>query len=163
MKQVIFASDASVQGWTAIDDRVMGGASRSRLRHDVQGFAVFEGAVSLENGGGFASVRHPALALGGPQVQAFRLTVRSDGKRYKFNLRTDQAFDAVKYQADFQVAPGIWTDLELRVSQFEPRFRGRLLTGAPPLDAAAVCQVGLMIADRQPGPFQLDIRSIQCH
>jgi hypothetical protein len=47
-----FAKAACVDGWTAIDDRVMGGVSRSRLRHDSDGlFAVFEGNVSLERNG----------------------------------------------------------------------------------------------------------------
>jgi len=38
---------------------------------------------------------------------------------------------------------------------------GRIVTGAPPLDPARVRQVGLMIADRQAGPFSLAVRSIR--
>jgi len=33
--------------------------------------------------------------------------------------------------------------------------------GAPPLDPARVRQIGLMIADRQAGPFALAVRSIR--
>lgn len=116
----------------------------------------------MENGGGFASVRHPNLPLGGQNVQGYRLTVRSDGKRYKFNLRTDEAFDAVQYQADFVVASGTWCEVELPVSAFEPRFRGQTLAGLPPLDPDLTRQVGFMIADRQAGEFRLEIRSIRC-
>ncbi|HYN61623.1 MAG TPA: CIA30 family protein [Rubrivivax sp.] len=43
-----FSDPVSVNDWAAIDDRVMGGVSRSRLRHDPAGHAVFEGLVSLE-------------------------------------------------------------------------------------------------------------------
>lgn len=53
----------AVLPWQAIDDRVMGGASMSRLRHDPAGYAVFEGEVSFENGGGFASVRNSQFAI----------------------------------------------------------------------------------------------------
>lgn len=163
MLELNFDTDSSVQGWTAIDDRVMGGASLSRLRFDAGGFAVFEGQVSTDNGGGFASVRHPALRLGGRNVQGYRLTVRGDGRRYKINLRTDHAFDAVQYQADFQVEPGIWSELELPVSAFTPRFRGQALTGHPPMDASRVCRVGFMIAERQAGDFRLEISCIICY
>jgi NADH dehydrogenase [ubiquinone] 1 alpha subcomplex assembly factor 1 len=52
-----FNDPEAVHGWHAIDDRVMGGVSRSRLRHDPAGHAVFEGEVSLDRNGGFASVR----------------------------------------------------------------------------------------------------------
>lgn len=52
-----FETPVSTQLWQAINDGVMGGVSVSRLRFDSTGYAVFEGVVSLENNGGFASVR----------------------------------------------------------------------------------------------------------
>jgi hypothetical protein len=52
-----FSDPSAVDAWRAIDDRVMGGISRSQLRHDPTAHAVFEGLVSLEQNGGFASVR----------------------------------------------------------------------------------------------------------
>ena len=52
-----FDTAASVADFSAIDDRVMGGVSRSALRFDPAGHAVFAGLVSADNNGGFASVR----------------------------------------------------------------------------------------------------------
>jgi hypothetical protein len=52
-----FGDPRAADAWRAIDDHVMGGISRSRLRHDSAGHAVFEGTVSLAPNGGFASVR----------------------------------------------------------------------------------------------------------
>ena len=162
-----FASAASVVDWSAVDDRVMGGVSVSRLRHENAapghgGFAVFEGRVSLANGGGFASVRLSAGSrlLGVPAACAYVLEVRGDGGRYKLNLRTDAAFDGVNYQAAFTPPAGAWTRLRLPLAAFEPSFRGRAVPGAPPLDPARVCQIGLMIADRQAGEFSLALRSL---
>jgi hypothetical protein len=43
-----FRDPAAVNDRAAIDDRVIGGISRSRKRHDPAGHAVFEGEVSLE-------------------------------------------------------------------------------------------------------------------
>jgi len=66
MAKLLFDFDdrSAVDGWHAIDDRVMGGVSCSRLRHDPAGHAVFEGEVSLAQNGGFASVRSEAGPLG---------------------------------------------------------------------------------------------------
>jgi hypothetical protein len=158
---VRFGAAASVAGWTAIDDRVMGGASGSRLRHDPAGCAVFEGVVSLDRGGGFASVRSPVLDLGAPGAAAYVLDVRGDGKRYKLSLRTDDAFDGVNYQAAFAAPAQAWTSVRLPVAAFRATFRGRDAPGALPLDAARVRQIGLVIADRQAGPFALEVRSIE--
>ena len=157
-----FEAESSVDGWSAIDDRVMGGVSNSRLRYDpVGGYAVFEGVVSLERKGGFASVRSRPFDLGIPVTACYGLEVLGDGKRYKFNLRTDDGFDGLNYQAVFEPPKGQWTTIELPVQKFQPSFRGRLVAGAAALDPMRVRQVGLMIADRQQGYFSLALRSIQ--
>ncbi|HYQ92219.1 MAG TPA: CIA30 family protein [Candidatus Competibacteraceae bacterium] len=156
-----FHSPASVDGWYAIDDRVMGGVSRSHLRYDRAGYAVFEGVVSLEHNGGFASVRSCPLDLGRPRVLNYMLEVCGDGKRYKFSVRTNAAFDGVSYQAAFVPPAGIWSVIRLPLSALVPTFRGRRIPGGPPLDSAKVRQIGLLIADRQVGDFALMVHSIQ--
>jgi NADH dehydrogenase [ubiquinone] 1 alpha subcomplex assembly factor 1 len=161
MQRILFTDPTVCEGWAPIDDRIMGGVSRSRLRHDPAGYAVFEGTVSPEQGGGFASVRHPGLSLGTPATNAYRLEVQGDGRRYKLNLRTDQTFDGVNYQAEFQPPAGDWMTMDLAVEAFTAKFRGRTVE-APPLAPERVSQVGLMIADRQWGAFALRIRSLCC-
>jgi NADH dehydrogenase [ubiquinone] 1 alpha subcomplex assembly factor 1 len=91
----------AVAAWYAIDDRVMGGVSASRMVLDPKGHAVFSGSLSLVNNGGFASVRSPVMASGGAGGSACLLTVRGDGKRYKFSIRTGSEFDGISYQAGF--------------------------------------------------------------
>ena len=69
--------------WHAIDDRVMGGISQSRLKHDPASHAVFEGEVSLEQNGGFASVRSKPGDRGHPGAHACLLELRGDNKQFK--------------------------------------------------------------------------------
>ena len=47
------------------------------------------------------------------------------------------------------------------MKSFVPTFRGRVLSGAPPLDAAKVTSVGFLISDKQDGPFQLEVAWIK--
>jgi len=162
MPRELFRFDlaASVADFSAIDDRVMGGRSASRLRHDPAGHAVFEGEVSLAEGGGFASVRSRPLALGDAQAVACRLEVLGDGRRYKLNLRTDDRFDGVTYQAAFEPVPGAWTVLRLPLASFVPTWRGRPVEAAPALLPGNLRQLGLVIGDRQAGAFALALRCI---
>jgi NADH dehydrogenase [ubiquinone] 1 alpha subcomplex assembly factor 1 len=155
-----FDTPASTLNWQPINDGVMGGASSSQMRFDVAGHAVFEGVVSLENNGGFASVR-ASLDLGCTNTVAFLLTVWGDGHTYKFNLRTDTGFDGVNYQAAFTPTAGVWTQVALPLAAFVPNFRGRRVPGAPPLQPAEVKQVGLMISDRQAGAFRLLVKTLE--
>ncbi len=154
-----FRDPAAVKEWGAIDDRVMGGISSSRLRHDQSGYAVFEGTVSLERNGGFASVRSTPASRGWPAARTCFIEARAEGKRFKLSLLTSNTFDSVNYQATF--APStIWQTVSIPLATFRATFRGREVVGAPPLDPAGICQVGLMIAERQAGTFALEVRRI---
>jgi hypothetical protein len=97
-----FADAQAVRGWAAIDDRVMGGVSISSLRHDPLGHAVFEGEVSLERQGGFASVRCAPGHLGHQGAVACVIDARGHGKRFKLSLITDDSLDTVSYQTEFE-------------------------------------------------------------
>jgi len=155
-----FDTAASVADFSPIDDRVMGGRSESRLRHDPAGHAVFEGEVSLADGGGFASVRSRPLPLGDPQAVTCRIEVLGDGKRYKLSLRTDDSFDGVTYQAPIEPVPGEWSVLRLPLASFLATWRGRPVEGGSAICPANLRQLGLVIGDRQAGPFALALRSI---
>lgn len=162
MHRIDFNIPSSVNGWSAIDDRVMGGVSTSRLTFHTDGYAIFEGVVSTENGGGFASVRHPQLRLGQKSTVGYRLQVRGDGKRYKLNLRLEHGLDGVNYQAVFEPPAGSWVNIVLPLAMFSPRYRGQPVRDALPLRPEQVHQVGWMVADGQTGSFELGIRSVTC-
>ena len=154
-----FGDPSAVAQWGAIDDRVMGGVSSSRLRFDPAGHAIFEGNVSLERNGGFASIRSTAARRGKPGAQTCFIEARAAGKHFKLSLLTDDAFDGIHYQARF--APDArWQTLHIPLATFRATFRGREVPGAPALDPAGIRQVGLMIAGRQAGAFALDVRRI---
>jgi NADH dehydrogenase [ubiquinone] 1 alpha subcomplex assembly factor 1 len=85
------------------------------------------------------------------------------GKRYKLNLRTEDSFDGVNYQAELQTLASQWIEVSLPLSALVPTFRGRPVLDAPPLNPVRVKQVGLVISDRQAGPFRLCLRRIACY
>lgn len=155
-----FSDPRVADAWRAIDDRVMGGVSRSRLRYDPAGHAVFEGEVSLAQNGGFASVRSSAGERGRASATACLIEARGDAKQFKLSLLTDDGCDSVNYQASFAPDTHHWQTIKLPLSSFRASFRGRDVPGAPALDPARIRQVGLMIAAGQTGPFALGIRRI---
>lgn len=154
--EVIFDFQAGSEPWRSIDDVVMGGVSHSTMAIE-DGSAVFRGVVSLENNGGFASVRSEPADHDLSVFDGLVLRVRGDGKRYAFRLRTTASFDGPSYQAVIEPAAGIWQEITVPFRDFDPVFRGRRLPDHPPLDPGEVKTFGLLIADRQAGPFQLEI------
>lgn len=156
-----FQTATNSTAWQVVNDDVMGGVSTSQFLNLTNGGAVFSGVVSLENNGGFASVRSSPLRENLRGSDAFVLRVRGDGRRYKFTVRTETGFDAPNYQAEFTTKRGEWEEHRLSFKDFVPTFRGRVLTDLPPLSAAKIASLGLLISDKQSGPFRLEIHWIK--
>lgn len=142
--------------WRAINDGVMGGISRGAL-HVKDAIGVFSGETSLANNGGFASVRRDPEAMDLSAAPGVVLRIRGDGRRYQLRLYTDQLPRGAAYRASFQPTAGEWQRVELSWRDFTPMFRGRRLEGIAPLDPSRIDQLGLMIVDRQAGPFRLEL------
>ena len=53
-----FNIKSEIRKWVIVDDVVMGGRSSSNFSLNNEGHGVFEGEISLENNGGFSSVRY---------------------------------------------------------------------------------------------------------
>jgi hypothetical protein len=105
-------------------------------------------------------VRSSPGERGQPDAQACLIELRGESRRFKLSLLTDNGFDSLNYQSGFAPTGDDWQTLSVPIAALRARFRGREVPGAPALDPARIRQVGLLIADRQAGPFTLDIRRI---
>jgi len=150
-----FLDPASVTAFYVINDGVMGGVSSSRVGY-TDGSLVFEGQLSLEHNGGFASFRGPVTVPG--EAIALIVRLRGDGKRYKLTLKPEDSNATWQYQSPFQSTGG-WQTLRFEPGNFAARFRGRPVA-APPLDFGRMGALGVLISDRQAGPFRLEIRDV---
>jgi hypothetical protein len=157
---VDFADPTQAATWMPIHDRVMGGRSEGGLAATAEATAVFQGTVSLANGGGFASVRSPLQQPVSADCRAFVLEVRGDGQRYQLRLRTDARFDGIAYRAYFDPPAGEWVRVRLPLADFVAVYRGRPVARAPALRPGEIRQLGLMIAEQQAGDFRLELRRI---
>jgi NADH dehydrogenase [ubiquinone] 1 alpha subcomplex assembly factor 1 len=152
-----FSRTNEKQNWRIVNDVVMSGVSQSEIIITDDSTAIFQGMLSLENNGGFASVRtNPTdYQLTGYAIITAR--VRGDGRTYQLRLRTDDRFDGISYQSEFQTVDGEWIAVELPFGEFVATFHGRRVPDAPVLDPGKIRQIGFLIADKKEGPFRLEI------
>jgi monofunctional biosynthetic peptidoglycan transglycosylase len=143
--------------WTVINDDVMGGVSRSKLRFTDRKTGIFSGVLSLENKGGFASARAAVGHRDLSTCAGLEIRVRGDGRTYQLRLRTNNRFDGIAYRTVFKTRDGEWLTVRRAFTEFLPTFRGRTPADAAPLDPAQIHQVGFLLADKQPGEFLLEI------
>lgn len=158
-----FGDSTESNRWVAANDNVMGGVSTGLVSLTEDSCLLFSGSLSLENNGGFASIRtRPKdCVLGG--YQGIRIRVKGDGRVYQFRIHVDDYFDAVAFKRDFQTTDDIWVEIDLPFASFVPTYRGRILENEKPLVAARIRQVGFLIADKSAGPFNLIVDKITAY
>ncbi|WP_168014805.1 CIA30 family protein [Halomonas salinarum] len=149
------------QRWYPVDDDVMGGVSQSAFSVS-HGEGRFHGDISLENGGGFASVRRapdafePSFAL----AKSVAITVRGDGRPYQLRLKSTALGDSSAYRVTFTPREDAWETFSFTWDAFEAVRRGTVLNDAPPLIPADIHQIGFLIADRTAGAFCLHVEKV---
>jgi len=152
------SNNIGVDKWRIVNDGVMGGISQSNIYLNEVNNIIFSGNVSLENNGGFASIRR---GFDGNQLKGssvFLLRVKGDGKIYKFRLTMKGSF--ANYSADFKTTENQWIDIEIPVENFKPYYFGRSIR-APKLKAHKINSMGILISDKQEGNFSLEIEFVR--
>ena len=150
-------TDASVAGqWRSVNDNVMGGVSKGAGRITKDNTLEFSGTLSLENRGGFTSIRtRPAdLNLSGYDRLALRL--KGDGRTYYVNLMTSSR-SAASYRLAIKTKKNSWQEVRVDMKDFRYTSYGRIREGAAPLNAKDVVSMGITLADKKAGPFRLEI------
>ncbi len=154
-----FTSAGSDLGWYVMNDNVMGGRSEGDFEAQ-QGTLNFTGRTNT-NGGGFSSIRTKPLQLDLSKYAGIQLHVTGDGRRYTWQLTTPERWRGrqVSYWADFETSNGSASVVNIPFSSFVPKYRGYQLDG-PALDPRQITGMGLMIYDKQDGPFELQLADV---
>lgn len=154
--RILFDFEEVGRRWRIIDDGVMGGRSEGKWTVS-QGLGTFSGMLSLENNGGFSSVRSDGIGPSCADATGFSIRVKGDGRRYQFRVRDSMAFDGASYRMTFDTEAGVWQEIVLPLEGFEASFRGRVLGDYPALAGENVTTVGFLLADKRPGLFRLEV------
>lgn len=159
MQKIAFTDSSELENWVIINDTVMGGRSSARLNIEDE-HLIFNGYLSLENNGGFASVRRVYDERTWLPNNPLQIKTVGDGRRYQFRLRTNRQMDGVAYVATFQTTADKAQSFSFEPGDFTPQFRGRFVRGAPALSFDDITQIGFMQAEKSPGEFSLQVLSI---
>ncbi|MEN2282921.1 CIA30 family protein [Algoriphagus sp. SE2] len=152
-----FDKNSSKNDWRVVVDGVMGGKSSGYFYINESGNGVFEGFVSLENNGGFSSVRYRETFQIKSQ-KTIKIHLKGDGSVYQFRVKAS-AYDRHSYIAEFKTS-GDWETIEIELSKMYPAFRGRILS-IPNFDKDRIEELAFLIGNKKEQEFHLEIKSIQ--
>lgn len=164
----LFQFGEGESGWYTVDDDVMGGVSSSRVRifeasadsGANTNFMFFNGTMSLDNNGGFASVRSEWQPTDLSGTDGVLLRVLGDGKAYRLRIRTASAGPRISYNALFQTDPEEWKLVYVPYASMIPTYRGFRMD-VESLNPATIAAFGFMLSDKQAGEFALAVDWMQ--
>ena len=152
-------ANSSSLNWDIVNDTVMGGRSSSRWISNSPLNSSFEGFLSLQNNGGFASIRHDLKNIDLTRTEGIYLKVKGDGRKYKFRIRS-QASARANYSYEFQTVKGKDQTFYLPYKDFKAAWRGRSLRNLPILAGKDVREIGFFLGDKVQGEFKLEVSEI---
>lgn len=154
----LFDFDGREPAWYTVNDNVMGGISTSSVTLDKeQQNLKFSGNVSLENNGGFASIRSQWAPYDLESFDGLLLRVRGDGNMYRIRIRTEDTGTAIAYTGLFKTEANTWQEIFIPFAEMVPLYRGFVVDAAGPLNPATIRSFGLMMSDKQQGEFSLEV------
>ena len=156
-----FSGSDAAKEWQTVNDGVMGGVSEGKFRITEQKTMEFYGTLSLENNGGFASVRSKAKKLGFEKGDTVVARVRGDGREYMLNLYLNKPLIAFSYRATIQTNKDEWIEVKVPLDKFEATSFGRVVKNAGAVKPEEVNALGFMLSDKKAEPFKMEVQWIR--
>ena len=145
------------RNWDIVLDGVMGGRSTGEVNID-NGSMVFTGKTSLENNGGFSSIRRNLKEGSMRGADAIKMRVRGDGRTWIIGTRKSSVRGADSYWKRFPTEKDTWTSVVIPINEMERHFFGERMAGRiSPDDVRAI---EFYMYDKKAGPFRLEVDQI---
>ncbi|MHC4398316.1 MAG: CIA30 family protein [Planctomycetota bacterium] len=151
-----FSTPGVAKDWRTVNDGVMGGVSDGCFKINEDKKMKFYGTLSLENNGGFASVRSRPTNLGIKSGDSIVARVRGDGREYRLSLHVPRSSGGYSYRQSFKTKKGEWTEVSFPVDKCVATYHGRVFPNQK-LDPDEVNSVGFLLGDKKAGPFKLEV------
>lgn len=149
-----FKPGMELTNWSVVDDVVMGGISDGSFYLNDDGQGVFSGQVSLENNGGFSSVRYKSKKQTLVSANKFVIRLKGDGKTFQFRVKPSK-INWYAFVYNFETT-GEWQTIEIPMKKMYPSFRGQKLN-FPNYSGKQIAELGFLIANNKNENFTLEI------
>ena len=152
-----FTPTSDLDNWRVVDDRVMGGRSSGNFSINEAGHGRYSGEVSLDNNGGFSSLRHFFKEMNVNDFSKICIVLKGDQKDYQIRLKSNR-YDRHSYTKQISTT-GEWQTIEIQLSEMTPTFRGRQLNMVN-YPGKILSEFAILIGNKQAERFELEIDKI---
>ena len=149
--------------WRIVNDGVMGGLSSSKAIVNDDNKIIFSGNVSLENNGGFASLRSAVKDYNFENFSGLEIKIKGDGKRYSISMKETTYFSGYFYTSIFEAKKDEWVTIKIPFDQLKLYYFGKDAKSNKKLPLNNIKEISLSIGDKQEGNFITEIDYIKLY
>ncbi|MFD1161146.1 MULTISPECIES: CIA30 family protein [Hwangdonia] len=158
-----FGTQHNTENWRIVNDGVMGGVSTSSLIENDNAI-LFKGETSLDNNGGFASIR--TLIDKGRLKDCKTMTIRfkssSTHRTFGLSLKTSQRYYIPYHKFTFTPKSTDWEELKINITEFKHYRISEIIGENMPLEVLKeVFNIALIVSDGKAGDFNIEIDYIK--
>lgn len=147
--------------WISVNDSVMGGISQGGPTFSKKRQLVFSGKISLENNGGFSSIRTRGETMNLSAYDGIEMKVKGDGRMYYLTTRSNGR-RMVAFWSPIQPPKGEWSVIRIPFNAFYATYMGKKVP-LMKLNTKNISSVGFMLYDKKSGPFTLETDYIRAY
>jgi hypothetical protein len=143
--------------WAVINDGVMGGRSLGTVNYENNSMH-FEGSISLENNGGFSSLKSPFSTFNLSAHKLVEIRYRSSEIPMAITMEVSRAWYETYYRYALPSTQGEWKTLEIPLNDFQGQSVGRKTgdkLGKNELEQ--IIRLGFINEGKGPGDFDFEV------
>lgn len=154
--KIDFGSEKT-NSWSVINDGVMGGRSLGKVNYE-NNFMHFTGNISLENNGGFSSLKSPFGNFDLSSYKRVEIRYRSSEIPMAFTMEVSRAWYETYYRSALPSTKGEWETLELPLNEFQGQSVGRKTgTKLGKNELEQIIRLGFINEGKGPGNFDFEV------
>lgn len=161
--KIEFGTSANrTNNWAILSDNVMGGISEGQIVYGKTSVTL-KGNVSLENQGGFVSIKSNFGKIDLSSYKTVKIRFRTTNQKYAFTLENSRRWYEPAYKHEFKAKEiNTWETVTMDLDNFVEEVIGRP-TGkkADKSITESILRIGISTNEKREGPFQLEIESIE--
>ncbi|MEM9824291.1 MAG: CIA30 family protein [Bacteroidota bacterium] len=152
-----FGKNKDGNDWEIINDGVMGGLSKGEFEftdHTLK----FYGSVSLDNYGGFTSIKSPFKTFDLGLAQKVKIRYKTSNQSIAINLENSKEFYKPYYKLNLEDTNDEWKSVEIEINQFKGYSLGQeVSTKISKEFLKSVQRIGFITSQKKEGKFNIEV------
>lgn len=150
------------QEWVLLSDNIMGGVTKSKIEY-TSNSVLLSGNISLDNYGGFSSIRTKYKSVDLSQYNGIKIKFKSNNQKFAFTLEDNQNWTKPNYKREFSPKKDdTWEEMIIYFKDFQEIVIGEPTGNTMKAKSLKnIVRMGIMTYEKKEGPFSLEVDYIE--